>query len=70
MHGTEDVVVSVDESREFAKRLVQMNHSCQFIELRGKRHAFILFSYRETEEDVIDCMQKIVSYLRQILGDE
>ena len=60
----------VEESREFAKKLVQMNHSCRFIELKGKRHAFILFDYRETEEDVINCMQKIEAYLRQILGNE
>jgi len=68
MHGTEDVVVSVDESREFAKKLVQMNHNCQFMELPGKKHAFILFDYREEEEVVNGLMQMIADYIRQTIN--
>ena len=63
MHGTNDSVVPIADSREFVRRMKACGNEIELFEVDGAEHAFILFGYREKEENILKAMQLTDEYL-------
>ncbi len=67
VHGTADPTVAYSDTVDFYEKLKSMKHDVEMIALQDKMHAFILFDYRYTDEEVVGFMRKIDEYLEKIL---
>ncbi len=56
MHGTEDTLVSIEDSRLFTEKMKSAGNKISMIEIPGARHAFILFGYESEEQDVLKAL--------------
>ena len=63
MHGTNDSVVPIADSREFVRKMKGCGNDIELIEIEGAEHAFILFGYREKEENIIQALKLTNKYL-------
>lgn len=63
MHGTEDNVVNINDSRHFFNSMVVAGNKCSMTEIEGAKHAFILYGYTEKEENVNLYMKQIYDFL-------
>ncbi len=63
MHGNKDVVVDYQISKKFCDDMTALGTQCDFIELDGKDHAFLLSRYQSTDEMINEFMGMIDAYL-------
>ncbi len=67
VHGTADPTVACADTVDFYEKLADMGHEVELVLLQNRMHAFILFDYRYSDEEVVGFMQQIDSYLGKIL---
>lgn len=67
LHGTEDKCVGINDSRKFFEKMRTVGNDIEMRELPNAKHAFILFSYRDTDETVSKTHQIIDEYLNDKL---
>lgn len=65
MHGLQDTVVAIEDSRKFHTKMKAAGNDIEMIELPDAKHAFILFGYRNTDKTVSDLHEIIDNYLHQ-----
>ena len=63
LHGEEDTTVLPEESIKFYKKYKQIGNKVELKLLKGCKHAFILFHYTSTEEQVFSAILEIDDYL-------
>jgi dipeptidyl aminopeptidase/acylaminoacyl peptidase len=57
LHGDEDALVPITDSRDFCKRMVAVDNRCELIEYRGAGHGFFNWgggNYDEVMADVVN----------------
>lgn len=67
MHGNKDVVVDCAISKKFCEDMQALGTKCDYLELDGANHAFLLSRYQSTDEMINDFMSMIDTYLAENL---
>lgn len=70
MHGNADTVVDCAITKKFCEDMTAAGTKCDFIELEGRSHAFLLSRYQSTDEQINEYMQMIDAYLAENLSTE
>lgn len=68
MHGDKDPTVPVEDCIKMNERLINLGFDSEMITLKNVLHAFILYGYRSTDEEVFEYMTMIESYLDKKLS--
>ena len=63
MHGTEDGIVDPRHSSDFQAKMKAAGVKCDLFMLPKNGHAFILFGYRSSGADFLECMKVIDRFL-------
>ncbi len=63
MHGTADGIVDPRHSIDFQARMKKAGVRCELFMLPNAGHAFILFGYRSTGAQILQCMKTIDRFL-------
>ncbi len=58
MHGTSNSVVAIDDSRVFTEKMKGSGNEITTMEVPNAEHAFILFGYTNTEENILEVLKK------------
>lgn len=67
IHGNADTVVDYEISKKFCEDMTALGTKCDFIELDGINHAFILSRYKSTDEQINEYMAMIDTYIAENL---
>lgn len=67
MHGNVDSSVDYTISKKFCEDMTALGTKCDYIELDGINHAFILSRYKSTDEMINEYMNMIDAYLAENL---
>ena len=67
MHGNADTTVNYEISKKFCEDMTAAGTQCDFIELDGVNHAFLLSRYKSTDEQINEYMAMIDEYLAENL---
>lgn len=67
MHGNSDTTVDYSTSKKFCEDMQALGTQCDYMELDGVKHAFILSRYQSTDEMVNEFMDMIDKYLAENL---
>ena len=70
MHGNADTTVDYSTSKKFCEDMVALGTQCDYVELDGVKHAFILSRYQSTDEMVNEFMDMVDAYIAENLGLE
>ena len=70
MHGNADTTVDYSTSKKFCEDMVALGTQCDYVELEGIKHAFILSRYQSTDEMVNEFMDMVDAYIAENLGLE
>ena len=70
MHGNADTTVDYSTSKKFCEDMVALGTQCDYVELDGVKHAFILSRYQSTDEMVNEFMDMVDAYILENLGLE
>lgn len=62
MHGLSDSVVSIEDSRIFTKKMKDAGNNITMMEIPDAEHAFILFGYTNTEENILKALKQTDEY--------
>ena len=65
MHGNRDKVADCKISRTFCEGMNRLGNKCNYYELDGAEHAFILSDYTSTDEQVDFYMKIIDDYIEK-----
>lgn len=68
MHGSKDEVVDCAISRKFCEKMSRIGNKCDYYEIDGAEHAFILLNYTSTDEQVYSYMKIIDGYIEKSLS--
>ena len=63
MHGTNDTVVSIEDSRLFTEKMKNAGNRISMVEVPEATHAFILFGFQSEEQDVLAALDITDEYL-------
>lgn len=63
MHGNQDVVVDCAVSKKFCEDMAALGTKCDYLELDGCNHAFLLSRYQSTDEMINTFMGMIDTFL-------
>ena len=66
MHGTEDACVGVEQARQFSNAAVKAGNRCDYIELKGIAHAFVLVNYTAPEEVTAESIRAADRFLASL----
>ena len=69
MHGTADIYVDINDSREFVKKMKDTGCDIELIEREGENHAFILYGFWAPSEEVIEDYCVTEEYLLKKIPD-
>ena len=67
MHGGADTVVDCAISKKFCEDMTALGTQCDYVELEGVNHAFILSRYQSTDELINEYMGMIDEYIAKNL---
>lgn len=67
MHGNADLVVDCEISKKFCEDMQALGTQCDYMELDGINHAFLLSRYSSTDEMIKEFMDIIDAYLAKNL---
>lgn len=67
MHGNADKVVNCEISKKFCEDMQALGTQCDYIELDGVSHAFLLSRYLSTDEMINEFMDMVDEYLTENL---
>ena len=70
MHGNADTTVDCSTSKKFCEDMVALGTQCDYVELEGVKHAFVLSRYQSTDEMVNEFMDMVDAYIAENLGLE
>ncbi len=56
MHGTADAIVDIEDSRLFTEKMKEAGNNISMVEIPGAGHAFILFGYKSSDEEVVKAL--------------
>ena len=70
MHGNNDATVDNSTSKKFCEDMTALGTQCDYMELDGVKHAFILSRYQSTDEMVNEFMDMVDEYLAKELKTE
>ena len=62
MHGRSDSVVSIEDSRVFTKKMQETGTHITMLEIPDAEHAFILFGYTNSEENILKALKQTDEY--------
>ena len=68
MHGDADTTTPIEDTIKMNERLNKMGFDSELITLKNIMHAFILYDYRSTDEEVEKYMEMIEEYLNRKLS--
>ncbi|MBQ7097212.1 MAG: alpha/beta hydrolase [Clostridia bacterium] len=57
MHGTADAIVDINDNRLFTKKMKEAGNNISMVEIPDAGHAFILFGYKSTDEEVLEALR-------------
>lgn len=63
IHGTADACVDIDDSRRFLEKMKEAGNNIEMLELEGRKHAFIIYSYRDSDAEVSAVHEIIDRYI-------
>lgn len=63
MHGDKDVTTPIENTLFMHERLRNLGFETEMITLKDVQHAFVLYNYRSTDEEVEKYMKMILEYL-------
>ncbi len=64
MHGDNDTVVEIEDTYEFSEKLKENGGISDMITIKGAKHAFILFDYQSSDEEVQNYMGITMEFIR------
>lgn len=67
IHGDADPTTPYSDTVKMNERLNQMGFESELITLKNVKHAFILYNYRSTDEEVERYMEMIAEYLEKTI---
>ena len=67
MHGGADTVIDCAISKKFCEDMTALGTQCDYVELEGVNHAFILSRYQSTDEQINEYMGMIDEYIAKNL---
>lgn len=67
IHGNADTVVNYEISKKFCEDMNALGTQCDYLELDGINHAFILSRYKSTDEQINEYMEMIDKYIAENL---
>ncbi len=67
LHGNADVTVDFHPTKEFSEKFSDAGTKCEYIELDGAVHAFILSRYKSTDEMVFEYMKHFDRFIEENL---
>ncbi|MBQ3037568.1 MAG: alpha/beta hydrolase [Clostridia bacterium] len=67
MHGNADPTVPYEDTVRMHEKLQKLGFNSEMITLDGIQHAFILYDYKSTDEQVVSYMEMIEEYLNKKL---
>ena len=62
MHGLSDSVVAIEDSRMFTQKMKEMGNDITMLEIPDAEHAFILFGYTNSEENILKALKQTDEY--------
>lgn len=65
VHGVKDTTVEIEQTRILHNMLLESNYTSEMIELPDAQHAFGLYDFIATDEEVTKIMEDIVHFLNQ-----
>lgn len=65
IHGNGDTVVDFRHTREFTEKLSAAGTKCDYIELEGIDHAFILSRYQSSDEKIFEYMDMADKFIEE-----
>ena len=63
MHGDNDLTAPIKNTLFMYERMKKLGFETEMITLNGAKHAFILYDYVSTDEEVEKYMDMIIDYL-------
>lgn len=66
MHGNADEAVNYKTSKNFSDNMKLQGTSCEYIELDGEPHSFIISRYRSTDEKVFQFMGMVDEFFDEL----
>ena len=64
IHGTSDACVDINDSRNFYDKMKSAKNDIELIELEERKHAFIVYGYRDSDEKVSEVHELIDTYIK------
>jgi len=63
VHGVKDTVVGIEQTQVLHNLLLKSNHISKMIKLPNAQHAFSLYDYISTDEEVTKIMKNIIDFI-------
>ncbi len=68
MHGSSDTTVNCKITEKYCADMRQAGNDCEYIEIKGAPHAFILQGYQSKDEDVMRYMELVDCFIEKRLA--
>ena len=63
IHGTADTCVDINDTRSFFEKMKAAGSDVELIELDGRKHAFIVYRFRDSDEEIAAVHEMIDKYI-------
>ncbi|MDY3929626.1 MAG: prolyl oligopeptidase family serine peptidase [Clostridia bacterium] len=63
VHGTADDIVPYETAVEYVEKMKKIGNDIELLSIDGGKHAFILYEYKSTDDEVLEYMHKIDKFI-------